>query len=421
MSIPLADAAGHLQVAVPDSTTRWRQRLADHRDALADQEASKGLRRAPPRRKTAGRFVGLCVLLDFPDRRATITREEVEAFCNQPGYAGFRNRGSVADYFRDASAGKLDYQTVVLPYFTAPETFSFYDEASIHWPDRARSLIAAALNHHKSAGVDFSALTVDDAQAVYAINVFHAGAIGANWSKGMWPHASALTNPVALARGRTAVDYQLSAMGEELTLGVYCHENGHMLCEFPDLYDAKTNRQGVGRYCLMCLGCNADARNPTYVGAYLRWRAGWGDAVAITSGEHRLPPSTTNRFLIHRRSETEYFLIENRRNQGRDAALAASGLAIWHIDELGSNFDAANAPEGHRHAECRLLQADGLQELDEGKDDGDGADLFGDGVSLVFVDDTPRAARWWDRTSAGLQIEAVRVEGEDVVFTATVG
>ena len=55
---------------------------------------------------------------------------------------------------------------------------------------------------------------------------------------------------------------------------------------------------------------------------------------------------------------------------------------------------AANAPEGHRHAECRLLQADGLQELDEGKDDGDGADLFRDGISPVFVDGTPRAARW---------------------------
>jgi hypothetical protein len=50
---------------------------------------------APPQRQTFGDFVGLCLLIQFPDVAGTIPREEVEAFCNQPGYNGFGNNGSV--------------------------------------------------------------------------------------------------------------------------------------------------------------------------------------------------------------------------------------------------------------------------------------------------------------------------------------
>ena len=53
----------------------------------------------------------------------------------------------------------------------------------------------------------------------------------------------------AFVRGATDgswADYQLSAMGDALSLGVYCHENGHMLCDFPDLYDNATSRRGIG-------------------------------------------------------------------------------------------------------------------------------------------------------------------------------
>ena len=237
---------------------------------------------------------------------------------------------------------------------------------------------------------------------------------------GMWPHAWRLARPTPLADGCVAVDYQLSAMGDALSLGVYCHENGHMLCDFPDLYDNATSRRGIGRYCLMCLGCNADPHNPTRPTAYLRWRAGWGEATPLTAGPQRLPPAARNAFLLHRRSDTEYLLLENRLGQGRDAALASSGLAIWHVDELGSNYDLTRAASGHAHAECRLLQADGLDELDLGLDDGDGSDLFGAGTAQVFVPGTSMAAGWWDGSDAGLQIRDLRYEGEDLCFNVEI-
>ena len=421
MTVPRPGQPGQeiLPAARPDGPgmPRWQERRTDYRAQLFEQVRSGGWAKAPPRRRTVGAFTGLCLLVDFPDRPATIARDEIEAFCNQPGYNGFGNQGSVADYFLDASAGRLNYSTIVLPYYTAQQPFSHYDDADIAWPERTKELITEALQFHRAAGFDFSQLTADAQQAVFATNVFYAGPSAKSWAKGLWPHAWRLDQPLRLAPGRSALDYQLSAMGDQLSLGVYCHENGHMLCDFPDLYDRATNRKGVGRYCLMCLGCNADPRNPTHVGAYLRWRAGWGEAQTLSAGPQRLSPSTTNQFLIHRRSDTEYFLLENRRNHGRDAALGSSGLAVWHVDELGSNFDATQAPIGHQHEECRLLQADGLTELDDGGNDGDSTDLFGTDPNPLFVDGTPLAARWWDGSDAGLQIHSLRAEGEDLLFT----
>lgn len=399
---------------------RWQERREEQRGRLLRRSrgpaAVDEVMPAPPQRGTVGDFTGLCLLIDFPDEPGAIPRGEVDAFCNQTGYAGFGNHGSVADYFRDISQGRLNYRTIVTPYYTARQPRGFYTNPKVAYPQRAKQLIDEALVFHRDAGFDFAELTADTQSNVYATNVLYAGPAEPIWSKGLWPHASRLDAPLALSPGRNAADYQITHMGDRLALGVYCHENGHMLCDFPDLYLYANQRIGVGRYCLMCLGANPDPRNPTQVGAYLRHRAGWGDATPIAAGEQRLPPASSNQFLIHRKDETEYFIIENRRNRGRDATLAGSGLAIWHIDELGSNSSPSTSPDGHQHAECVLVQADGLDELGRGIDDGDSGDLFGPASGPVFVDATPRSARWWDGNASGLQIHSIQALGEDLSF-----
>ncbi len=406
---------------LPLQPPRWQDRRDQHRAQLLQQVRSGGALRAPPRRPTVGDYTGLCLLIDFPDAPAVVARDEVDAFCNQPGYGGFGNQGSVTDYFRDVSAGRLTYRTVVLPYYTARHDSSHYADTGVPFPQRARELINEALAFHRQAGTDFGALTADPQQAVYAMNVLYAGPAAPVWSQGLWPHASRLEMPVRLATGRSALDYQITSIGDRLTLGVYCHENGHMLCDFPDLYQYADQRIGVGRYCLMCLGSNPDPRRPTQVSAYLRYRAGWGEATPIGSGLQRLGPASSNRFLVHTRSDTEYFILENRRREGRDMMLPSSGLAVWHIDELGSNARPNDAPEGHRHAECVLLQADSRDDLGRGDGDGDDGDLFAPAPGPVFVDGSQRAARWWDGTPVGLQIDSIEADGDDLVFNVELG
>ena len=89
--------------------------------------------------------MGLCLLVQFPDVIGTISREEVEAFCNKVGYNGFGNNGSVRDYFSDNSDGKLLYTNVIAPYYTAKHPRSYYTNEKIQQPQRAQERVAAML------------------------------------------------------------------------------------------------------------------------------------------------------------------------------------------------------------------------------------------------------------------------------------
>ena len=88
---------------------------------------------------------GLCLLIRFPDVAETITRQQVDDFCNQPGYTGFGNNGSVRDYFVAASENRLRYTNVVTAYHTAAHNRSHYTDPAIPYGQRAQELIHEAL------------------------------------------------------------------------------------------------------------------------------------------------------------------------------------------------------------------------------------------------------------------------------------
>jgi M6 family metalloprotease-like protein len=391
--------------------------------ALQDTMMAADIVPAPPYRQIVGDYVGLCLLVQFPDVPGTITQQQVERFCNQQGYTGFGNRGSVYDYFLDNSTGKLRYTTVVAPYYTAQHLRDYYTNPAIRYGNRARELIREALAYHVAKGFDFSGLTVDDKDLVYATNVFYAGRRVNKWVKGLWSHTSQLLTPVPLVQGRRAFDYQITDMDEALTLGTYCHENGHMLCDFPDLYDKGLPggmSSGVGVYCLMGAGGNADRRNPTHVCAYLKYRAGWAESVTrITPGLTATATAGNNTFFLHEKSPAEYFIIENRFKARRDQALTDSGLAIWHVDELGDNSNEQMTPASHY--ECSLVQADGRNDLEEvPEEESDDRDLFHAGWRDQFADSTLPASKWWDGTSSGLDVHNIGTAGAQITFSANV-
>jgi hypothetical protein len=87
--------------------------------------------------------------------------------------------------------------------------------------------------------------------------------------------------------------------------------------------------------------------------------------------------------------EGEFLLIENRQRIGYDKKMPNTGLLIWHVDYgSGSPNDFKHSlndegfpgqegwPENGNHYGVSLLQADGLYELERGKDSGDGGDYF---------------------------------------------
>jgi M6 family metalloprotease-like protein len=402
---------------------RCEQRRQERRQQLRTVRAigaAGGPLLAPPQRATVGDFEGLCLLIDFSDAPGTIAREEVERFCNQPGYSGFGNNGSVRDFFLANSLDRCQYSNIVAPYYRAQHPKSYYTDEHIDQPLRALELINEALSHWRAQGFDFTALTADNQGFVYALNVYYAGPVVNNWAKGLWPHAHHLDAPVLLAPGRSAFDYQFTAMGAELTLGTFCHENGHMLCDYPDLYDYGSESSGIGAYCLMCAGGNLSPKNPIPISAYLKRLSGWAHNVtALTHGAQVTLAAGSNDFAMYARSGREYFLIENRRKAGRDAALPDEGLAIWHIDEDGDNSSEQMTADSHY--ECSLEQADGQFDLERRRAQyGDNADLFA-GAAARFADTSVPDSKWWNGTASNLSIDQISAAGGSVSFRSLLG
>jgi M6 family metalloprotease-like protein len=401
-----AEAARAQARAAQDATgvrPRWQIRREERRQRRA--RAAPGSEGEPseegPQAATTGNYVGLCILVQFPDVPGTISSQDVNNFCNQVGYSGFGNNGSVRDYFSDVSDGRLTYTNAVTAYYTAQNNRSFYTDPGVSYGTRARQLIIEALDHLKTQGFNFAQLTADGSGFVRALNVFYAGPTVNNWSEGLWPHSWALASPYTATSTRKFSDYQITNIGSQLTLRTFCHENGHMICDFPDLYDYGYESNGVGHYCLMCAG--GSNTNPTQVCAYLKNFAGWTSSLRqIGPGQALTVAAGSNDFLIHRKNATEYFIIENRRKAGRDAVLPDEGIAIWHVDENGSNNNEQMTPS--QHYECSLEQADGQFHLERRGNNGDANDLYGAPAARTFNTSTTPGSRWWDGTASGLQI-----------------
>jgi M6 family metalloprotease-like protein len=396
-----------------EQKSRWQVRREQKKTQQRLARAAAGPEAAPQAGVTVGNYVGLCILIRFPDVADTISQQEVTNFCNLPGYTGFGNNGSVRDYFLDNSRGKLTYTNAVTQYYTAANNRAHYTDPTIAYGTRAKELIIEALNWLKAQNFNFGQLSSDSGGFVYALNVFYVGPTVNNWSEGLWPHSWSLNSPYDAGGGKKLFDYQITNIGSELTLRTFCHENGHMICDYPDLYDYGNQSAGVGHYCLMCYGGNN--KNPVQVCAYLKNEAGWAtQATPITPGLTATLSAANNDFFVYAKNATEYVIVENRQKTGRDTFLPDAGLAIWHVDENGSNNNEQMTPA--LHYECSLVQADNQFDLEKNANAGDAEDLFSSPNNTQFSDTTSPNSKWWDGSNSGLNITSVSASGATMTF-----
>ncbi len=370
------------------------------------------------RATSTGDVVGICLLVDFSDCVGTITPASVENYCNQIGYSGGGNNGSVHDYFADVSGGLLNYTNwVPTAYFRASQPKTYYMDPGVAWGTRARELAIEALNALNAAGFDFSEYDADDSGRIDAINLYYAGVSNTVWCEGLWPGSGGLD---FCADGVCAERFQWSDMGSVLTLGTFCHENGHMLMHWPDLYDydipPDVESAGVGQFCIMCDG--ASATNPVQPCGYLKVYAGWTEPILLTTPAGGLgAPSAGNVVykIAHPTLDNEFYMIENRQQTGRDTHLPDAGLAIWHIDTEGSNSNEQMTPA--LHYMVTLVQADGDWDLEHYVNWGDSTDLWG---APGFVSCTPFTSpntSWWDGGVSGIFITDISAPASTMSFS----
>jgi M6 family metalloprotease-like protein len=392
---------------------------------------------APPSTTTTGLKTGLTLLIDFDDDPATVPQAEIVQFCNADNYTGFGNACSVKKYFQDMSNGKLTYDNVVTIYIRAPRPKTVYNDINRDAGDQANTLIKEVLDTMKALTnyttdilPTFNSVTVNAQKEVVAFNVFYSGDNGGRWTYGLWPHSWGLYNvgPQELSPGGKRVfRYQITNIGTELSIGTFCHENGHMLCGYPDLYDYTYRSAGSGNYCLMAYG--GSDKNPVQIGAYLKRASGWATTIELNSTMSMnliCGASGTNYNVFYRYAKptaaTEYYLIENRNKVNHDASLPSSGILVWHIDELGDNSTVnLNPNSGHNNFEATVVQADNLWDLERGKNAGNANDLYfqgnpATGYKNELTDTSRPHSHWWDGSNSGLALRAFTPAGATMSF-----
>jgi len=418
---------------------RWRERKAALRQLEAQSgDPLDGIQPGPPSNPTIGNRLGLTLLIDFDDDPATIPQEQIVDFCNGDNFTGFGNNGSVKQYFKDNSNGLLIYSNVVTIYIRIPNSLhpkSYYNDTDKGAGTQGRLLIRDAMtiltnlpNYATEILPTFEGLSVDGSDNVIAFNVFYAGDNGGVWSMGLWPHSGSISPTIPLWSGSKKLRrYQITNIGDKLTIGTFIHENGHMLCSYPDLYDYTYDSNGAGDWCLMAYG--GPAANPVQICAYLKRASGWATTTALTSTSYLTATVSAvgtnfNHFYRFQKpgSSTEYFLAEGRYKTGRDAGLPGSGVLIWHIDELGDNSTVnLNPNTTHNNFEATLVQADNKWHLEKDVNYGDSSDLYysgntSTGYANLFSDSSAPHAHWWNGNPSGVKFSGFSVRGTNMTF-----
>lgn len=323
----------------------------------------------------------LTILMDFKDYSFTKTREEFDSLMNQRSGAVGLNYGSVRQYYQENSYGQLEIHSTVVGPFRAISKRSYYDyKASGNfwdWSVDIRQLVREAINHAK-ATVDFSTLDGDDDGFVDCVHVVFAGEGLSSGSTNsyIWPHKSKLSSPIQ-QNGIKAETYiitpELQCKGLLAAMGTICHEIGHVLGA-PDFYDKKGKFHAMGEYDIMDTGNkNGNGGNPSieecgycpahhnpYTKSYIfKWVT--PQVIDSTNRTYVLKSSTQNKNQIYRvdtKTQGEFFLLENRIEQGFDSDIPNGGLLIYHAhSDLESSIEQGDSINSRHPLKLYLINA----------------------------------------------------------------
>jgi M6 family metalloprotease-like protein len=408
--------------------------------ALKGPAAAEAKLRAAP---VTGAIRGLTIIAQFPDDPNTTaadpinfptSKAKIERYANGVGYTEDGNTGSVRDYFFDQSLGKLEYTQTVTEIITLPRPRNYYNYSdypvnSEFHPEAGRALLLDAIEVLKSQDFDFTALTTNSSNEALATNIFFAGRDSGVWSEGLWPHQWSLKTPVSVGTTGTPVSisqYQITNLANSSpSIGTFCHENGHLILDYPDLYDydgGADASEGVGAHCIMGSGNQLNrGRTPGPLNGFFKDIVGWGNLLDLTPEDFltaSLKTTGNTGYRIRKPdSSTEYFVVENRGDGDKWAQYSPDkGIAIWHIDETVSGNNSQEMTEDE-HYQVSLEQADGRFDLESNRNRGDNRDLF-DLNTSKFSDTTTPNARWWDGTRSSVAVEVLSPAGSstEVLF-----
>ena len=326
----------------------------------------------------------LVILVNFADK-SFVTSTPQSAFnnlCNQTNYSVNGATGSVKDWYKASSFGKLQLDFVVVGPYTLSKSMEYYgkyDTGTLPLPagyGNAPGMVVEACALAKNAGVNFTQFDEDgdgEVDNVFIVYAGHNEAEGAGVNT-IWPHRWAVqsnnysgTNASRTFDGKLVRVYACTselrgASGSTIAgIGTFVHEFGHVI-GLPDYYH--TTNQNITTFdswSVMASGnYNNQSRTPPVLSAYDRFFLGWFTPEELTATAQKTlnpiaqvtsPPANTNQqaYLVAATNHNlngkspnpnEFFVFEYREKTGWDAYLPSAGMVIWHIDYNASAWSS---------------------------------------------------------------------------------
>jgi len=349
---------------------------AKRASANARRMARKATVGPATRATLTGERKGLIILVNFSDKSFSTAESTWESALNDENYSVSPFKGSVHDYFLKQSLGLFDITFDVAGPFALSNKVSYYGANDKSGSDTRPATMVAEACRLANSSVDFGDYDWDGDGEVDQVVVIYAGQGEADGGAAstIWPHEWDLASARMYGDGSGAlmldgVKINTYACSPELNgskkingIGSLCHEFSHCL-GLPDMYDTDYVNFGMGYWDIMDTGTYCgNGYCPAGYTSYERMEAGWATPTDITgeasvTAMKSLQESGESYIIYNKANKNEYYLLENRQNDGWDASLYGRGLLILHVyyDEQSWQDNTVNNGSTQH---CTIFHAD---------------------------------------------------------------
>lgn len=322
------------------------------------------------------------VLVEYQDVKFNLSdpADYFTRMLNEEGFSDYWATGSARDWFLDSSHGLFDPEYVVMGPITLQMNRAYYGANDDMGKDSAPQKMVIEACRQLNPTVDFKEFDRDNDGYIDNVFVVYAGRGEASGgpAESVWPHTWSVTSAesgssyvfdgVKLNRYACTNEWELSDLGHgyrPVGIGSFIHEFAHVM-GLPDLYSTTyvENNYTPGYWSVMDAGpYNNDMCTPPQFSAWERMALGYLEPKELHAGSYNLamnPVEDGDAYIITTANENEYFILENRQQNGWDTYLPGHGMLVWHVDYDSDDWNTNNVNNNPAHNRVDIIEADNI-------------------------------------------------------------
>lgn len=384
-----------------------------------------------------GDIRGLVILVSYSDVPFTLSDPHgyFDGLLNTDGFSEYSATGCAAEYFRYNSDNQFRPVFDVLGPVQLPQSRSYYGGNDYAGNDRNPEDMVVHAIQQLDDEHDFSVYDMDGDGKLDNVFIIYAGQGEASYgsSSTVWPHSWRLSaaGKSFVVDGVTVDTYGCTNEWEYQRpdgVGTFIHEFSHVM-GLPDLYSTNYGNSvdaTPGLWSVLDYGpYNNNGCTPPNYSSFERLAMGWIEPEILDGPNTVSLPNlaeTNKAYMINTNKTTEYFLFENRQQEGWDKYLPGHGMLIWHVDFVQSVWDqnAVNNQKSHMYVELKKA-SNVIDAPYQSKSIYAGWSWPGTYHKTEFTDDTTPSMRTWRNTALGLPITGITEENGLIKFDVAGG